>query len=337
MRTHSLFSPSRLAMLQKCPSWIGKAELSSDAQRGCNLHEIITSSFLNGIVEHDDQTVNYALSKLAKIRREYPFCEWQAEPALDTGIPHVSGYADIIGLDSFDNLAIVIEIKTSYGERPEAASNIQVKAYSLALLRQVDVVNAFMLEADQRRVTGATWTRADMPIIHNEIIETIRASLQGGQYRAGGYCDYCSKQLICPEIQEALEGIQQLQIVIAEAKTLTAFEVSDRLGCYWEAMALVERYWNALKGRAMQIIEAGGKIEGFDVKVSAGTRKWTDEAAAMESLNKSGISVQELMTLQSPAAVEKILKASGLKIGEIKGMLSGLTTSSEKRTLIKNS
>lgn len=338
MRTHSLFSPSRLAMLQKCPGWVSKPALEgeampSDAQRGIDLHEVVTLAFMQGIQNHDDPIVSYALSQLADIRRAFPHVKWEAETALDTGIPHCIGYCDIAGIDSFDDTAILVEIKTGYGDRPEAEDSIQLKAYALGLLRSVEMVRSCLIECDQRKVTTAEWTRKDILEIHNEIISIIRASLQGGQFRAGQHCDYCSKQFICPEIESAIESIQQIQAVIAEAKTLSPLEVSDRLDCYWEQMALVEKYWGNLKARAISIIEAGGMVENFTIKVSSGVRKWTDEASAIDSLIKAGIDISALMQLQSPAQVEKTLKAAGVK--EIKAMLSGLTVAGERKQLLK--
>lgn len=342
MRTHSLFSPSRLAMLQKCPAWTGRPALTleagampSDAQRGVDLHEAITSAFMQGLQNHSEPVIDYALKTLQEIRRGFPYADWIPEQALDTGIPHVTGYADIIGLDTFDDRAVLIELKTGYGDRPAAEKNPQLKAYAAALLRQAETVQGYLVEADQRRVTSATWTRTDLPGIHNEIIETIRQALQGGKYQAGAYCEYCSKALICPALEQAVIGIQAAEAAINEAKTLTPAEVSIRLSAYWKRMELAERYWSNLKARAISIIEAGGDIQGFTVKASSGIRKWRNEPAAANALNDAGIDPFSLMCLQSPAAVEKTLKAGGMKAAEVKALLSGLTISGERRQLVK--
>lgn len=336
MRTHSLFSPSRLAMLQKCSSWTGRPALTSDAQRGIDFHEAITSAFIQGLQNHPEPVIDYALKTLQEIRQGFPFAEWIPEQALDTGIPHVTGYADIIGFDSFDDKAILVELKTGYGDRPEAGGNPQLKAYAAALLRQTETVQAYLIEADQRRITSAAWTKADLPGIHNEIIETIRESLQGGKYQAGAYCEYCNKALICPALEQAVISIQTAEAAINEAKTLTPAEVSGKLSAYWERMEIAERYWSNLKARAISILEAGGEIPGFTVKVSSGIRKWQDEPAALDSLNDAGIDLSTVMALQSPAAVEKTLKAGGMKAAEIKALLSGLTVAGERRSLTPN-
>lgn len=337
IRTHSLFSPSRLAMLQKCPSWLSKPSLTAGdmplVQRGIDLHDSITSAFMQGLQGHDDSIIDYCLRTLLEIKQGFPHAEWTPEQALDIGIPHVSGYADIIG--RFDDTAIIIELKTGYGNRPEASGNLQLKAYAAALLRQVETVHGYLIEADQRQVTSATWTRQDLLNVHNEIIETIRQSLQGGHYQAGPHCEYCNKALICPALQEAVDSVTAAEAAISETKTLTPAEVSSKLSEYWERIDLVERYWGNLKSRAMQIIEAGGEVAGFTVKVSSGARKWIDEAAAANALNDAGIDPFSLMCLQSPAVIEKSLKATGMKTGEIKGLLSGLTSAGERRQLIK--
>lgn len=339
MRTHSLFSPSRLAMLKKCPAWTGKLALSteampSNAQRGIDLHEAITSAFMQGLQSHDDSVIDYSLKSLQDIKQGFPYAAWQAEVMLDTGIPNTGGYADLIGLDTFDNTAILIELKSGYGDRPEAEGNIQLKAYGMALLRQVEIVRCYLIEADQKKTTTAIWRRADMPAIHNEIIGIINQALQGGQYQAGPHCEYCNKTIVCPALEDAVISIKTAEAAINEAKTLTPAEVSEKLSAYWQRMELAERYWANLKARAISIIEAGGDIEGFSVKVSSGIRKWTDEQKAIDSLSNAEVNTASIMTLQSPAQVEKTLKASGMKAAEVKALLSGLTVAGERRQLI---
>ncbi|MCX8070089.1 MAG: DUF2800 domain-containing protein [Thermodesulfovibrionales bacterium] len=335
MRQHSLFSPSRLAMLKLCPSWVGKQEISSDAQRGIDLHEMVINAFMKDKNSHDYPTVDFALKHLYNIKVKYPYAEWQSELSLDTAIPHVNGYADIVGIDTFEDTGILIELKSGYTERPEARDSIQIKAYSLALLRQCEYVHAYMIEIDQRKITDTTFTRKDVLSIYNEIIDIIRASIQGRNYNAGVHCDYCLNSLICPAVENAVISIQSIQEAIDEAKNLSPKEVSNKLYLYWDKMQIVEKYWDNLKARAMSIIEAGGEVEGFTVKTSSGARKWTDEHKAITNLNDEGIDVSKVMTLQSPANVEKILKSLGIKSTYIKTLLSGLTTASERKQLIK--
>jgi len=336
-RGHGLFSPSKLPILQKCPFWVGTTEGNEFSERGDGLHEEIISCFLNGH-ESQNEGVNYALSVLQSIRQNFPLAEWQAEVAIDSGIPHVAGYCDILGIDdlSFDTQAILVELKSGFSERPEAKDNLQVMAYSLGLLRDVEKVEAYVIECDKKTFSHVIFTREESVKLVSEIASVIRRVVkQEGSYTPGGYCTYCSKLTFCPAHEQALQSVMTYQESIEAIKTLPPSEVADKLSEYWDRMELIERYWDNLKARAMAILEAGGEVEGFEVKVSSGVRKWIDEASAIEAFGQLGIDYQRLLELKSPAQVEKTLKESGMNTKTVKSLLSGLTVSSQRKQLVK--
>jgi len=337
-RGHGLFSPSRLPILKRCPYWVGSEIGNEHSERGDALHQKIIEAFLSGETINENESIDYALGILKSIKERYPLAEWEAEVSIDSGIPYVTGYADIVGFDylSFDTQAVLVEIKSGYSSRESAESNLQVMAYSLGLLRDVEVVHAFLIEIDKRSYSTATFAREDCSRLANEIASVIKGVVkQEGSYTPGGYCDYCSKAVICPSLEGALQSIETYKESIEQVKHLPPDEVAKKLMAYWDKMALVESYWSNLKARAMAILEAGGQIEGFEVKVSSGVRKWIDEASAIEAFEKLGVSLKSVMALQSPAKVEKVLKESGMNGKSIKSLLSQLTEAGKRKQLVK--
>jgi len=338
MRIHGLFSPSKLPILKQCSYWVGTAEGNEHSERGDALHQKIIEAFLSGETINEGESIDYALGILKSIKERYPLAEWQSEVSIDSGIPYVTGYCDLLGIDdlSFDTQAVLIELKSGYGYREPAESNLQVMAYSLGLLRDFEKVEAYLIECDKKTFSHVIFTREDSVKLANGIASVIRQVVkQEGNYTPGSYCTYCSKLTFCPAHEQALQSIETYKESIEAIKTLPPSEVGNKLSKYWDRMELIETYWSNLKARAMAIIEAGGEVEGFGVKVTSGSRRWVNEQEAIEAFGQLGIDYQRLLELKSPAQVEKTLKESGMNTKTVKSLLSGLTVSSQRKQLVK--
>jgi hypothetical protein len=79
----------------------------------------------------------------------------------------------------------------------------------------------------------------------------------------------------------------------------------------------LEEWIAAVRGLALQRLEAGKPVDGYKLVAKRGTRKWVDEDAAVETLSRV-ISREELYesSVLSPAAVEKKLKKLKQKLPE---------------------
>lgn len=335
MRKHDTFSPSKLAFLALCPCFIRDDKDTKASLRGESIHEEVISLFMNNIFEHSEENINWSLKELEKIKTNFGEAQWFAEKELKTGIPFVSGYADIVGVDLFEDIGVVVELKTGYSDRPEAEANIQLKAYSLALLREVSRVFGYVIELDRRKITQEAFSITEKPSLESEILSIIRQSIEGERYQIGQHCRLCERAIICPSLDREFEKIREFNERIEEIKNLPATVVSEKLNKYWEMMKLLEAYWQKLKDRAIEIIESGESVEGFEIKKTSSQRKWIDQSLALRKFQELGFDVSRFIELKSPLAIERELKAQGISKREIDSIFEGLIESGERKQLIK--
>lgn len=335
MVKHNTFSPSKLNYLSLCPCFISDERDTKASLRGENIHEEVIRLFMDNIFEHTEDNINWCLNELKKIKENFSEAQWYAERELKTGIPFVSGYADIVGVDLFEDIGVIIELKTGYADRAEADANIQLKAYSLALLREVSQAVGYIVEIDKRVITQEVFSKFEKVSLESEILSIIRQALEGEKYRTGDHCKLCERSFVCPSLDREFEKVKEFNERIEEIKTLPATVVSEKLNRYWDMMRLLESYWQKLKERAIEIIESGEAIEGFELKKTSSQRKWINQYEALKRFQELGFDIVPFLELKSPAVIERELKAKGMKKNEIESLFEGLIESGERKQLIK--
>jgi len=335
VRGHNVFSPSKLTYLSLCPSFVSDERDTKASLRGESIHEEVIGLFMSNTFEHSEENINWCLSELKKIKTNFSEAQWFAERELKTGIAFVSGYADIVGVDLFEDVGVVIELKTGYSDRPEAEANIQLKAYCLALLREVSRVFGYILELDRRKITQEVFSKSEKLRLESEILNIIRKALEGEKYQIGEHCKLCERSFVCPSLDREFERVKEFKERIEEIRNLPAPVVSDKLNRYWDMMKLLEAYWQKLKDRAIEIIESGETIEGFELKKTSSQRKWIDQSRALKRFQELGLDVVPFLELKSPSVIEKELKTKGAKKKEIDSLFDGLIEFGERKQLIK--
>lgn len=328
-RPHALFSPSKLPILAQCSHFVGQADTSAAAERGIEIHETIISAFLSGGELHYEPE-SAALYKIRKIFTGYQLHTWQGEVHIPTSIPHVSGYADLVFYG--DGIACIIELKTGWADRGHCKDSLQIKALALGLLEQgYETVAAWLIEADKHTDTSHSWIAEDIPALRQEILNTISSALQPTVYKQGGYCMYCAKAIVCPEIENTVTDLTEFSKAIEEVKSFPPVLVAERLNLHYDKALMIEKYIGALKARAMAIIEAGGEIAGWHIKETGGTRTWLDEMEAAWQISEA-YPQAVISELISPAKAEKALKEFD-KPKAVKELLAGLTKQATKKSL----
>jgi CRISPR/Cas system-associated exonuclease Cas4 (RecB family) len=325
-RPHALYSPSRLPYLEACLGWVSDGAPGPLAERGTRVGELLARWALAAedplldTPAEDQDAIAYGMNALLRIMDSYLGMEWHAEPFLATGLRDCGGYADLLGLDLLLGEAVLVEIKTSRGKRAPAADNRQVQAYALGVLNEhpgVDVVYAYLIECDLERTSEAVFRRADTRTLRS-ICKAIIINAQtatDATLRPGPQCRYCARREQCPRLVEAPE----LALALIGERALSPKDYAEALspGALGETLArvapladLVESYVGALKARTMQILEAGGEVPGWAIKTSSGYRSWIDADEASTALQDAGLDLGNVMTLVTPAQVEKILGKS---------------------------
>ena len=108
---------------------------------------------------------------------------------------------------------------------------------------------------------------------------------------------------------------EQIQAVML---TLSLEQIADLL----ERAPVVEKFIDAVRDHAVQRMRKGESIHGWQMVPKRATRKWTDEAAALQALTDAGIDKSKLVLTEmvTPAVAEKLLGK------DKKAMVDDLTT-----------
>lgn len=351
---HSLFSPSRLVTLAKCPGWENDGKTSDAAIRGTVIGENIARYVTTGEMPSCDSTPEaYGVRAIASICLGHQIntgAGWIPEAPLKTTIPHVSGYADIVYRDM--DYSLLVEIKSGYSDREPAVNNLQIIAYALGLLQEgYPEVYAYLIEVDKAVTSEAVFSQAEVPLMINQIsdiIHTAENARQNGVGHSspgnpGGHCRYCAHITTCPSMAfapgYALQVIRERSDILNPkelAKSLSPEILGDTLRKVVPVADLIQDYVGALKCRAIEIIETGGDVPGWRVSNRNGKRTWIDEINVLHDLKAIVLDHDhyiQLISPVSPAQAEKVMISAGKKPSEAKKVIERLTKQGTSKVL----
>lgn len=138
----------------------------------------------------------------------------------------------------------------------------------------------------------------------------------------GDHCTFCRASAVCPTMREAALGEAQAFFADADLE-VPKQEVSEidendlaRLIALGER---VDAWLKAVRAEAWHRLNEGTPVPGLKLVAKRATRKWRDEAAALQRLKGEGLDDADLYTrkFKSPAQVEKISKDLKPLVGEL--------------------
>ena len=225
-----------------------------------------------------------------------------------------------------------------------AKNNVQMMYYALGALGQhnPNVVDTIV----QTIVQPNTWGKEaidEWEITSTELYEWGMDFLRPAAAKTqepdapcivGDHCSFCEASHLCPvRMKEALDKLSvvpdtvvtQQSIVLPEANALTpeklgvlcSFFTSDRFSSWVKAITAEEQ---SLLSRGVEV--PGRKL--IEVE-TLGNRKWVDESEVIAAFKEYG---DELFVnkIKSPAQIEKMLSADGMKKKERDEVIAGLVT-----------
>jgi hypothetical protein len=341
-RPHAPFGFSRLPALQACPGFLNSEGTSPAAQRGTDIGEELAAWLVDGTeTTIDDPAVKTGRGLIASIiSGNYDSYSWSAEDRLTTSIDGVWGYADLVGRSPWEERAVLLELKTGYGDRAPANRNRQVQGLALALLEQGRyVVDAYLIECDKGTVSGERFTTEDIPVLQTivrGIVDSAREPLLSS-FEPAGQCRYCARATTCPSLAEAPgKALAHVPKDVAPkewAAALSPEAAAETLSRVSPLVKLADDLLGALKARVTSLIEAGAEVPGWRIKETAGTRSWTDEAEVLDYLS-AHFGLEDVTALASPAQVEKLGKTLGKEAKKaLREYIKGHTTTSTRKSL----
>ena len=316
-RSHSRYSPSRLSYLALCLGWnsAGDSVVSEYAKRGTFLGEEIVRCAIED-TDPENREAQWAIEEVKKILEVYPSLTWEVERWVDTGIPEVTGYVDLVGMDKSGNNSVLIEIKSGWGKRAYPPHNRQISAYALGLMNEcknLDSVDAYLIEVDKNINIWCQYTRSDIGKLSSEIWEQLYRCVTAtvADLSPGKHCAYCASKNRC-EALETKAMAMTLPVAVPTKKSLREWagvlrpeELAQRLDYVLPRAELVTLLSESLKERAIADIEAGVEVPGWEIRKTSGPRVWADEKAAIEAIEASGVVIEKHPP--TPSQAEKLV------------------------------
>lgn len=338
--THALYSPSRLAMLAKCPGFLS-GPAGEAAERGTAIDEMVTAA-LRGkaptVPAELEEQVAFAVQAHRALAEEAGAAV-ETQVAVRTSLHGVYGTLDVRAVNLWDGVAYVGDTKSGYGDRGEPAESPQLLAYAEGTLRECPEIERFVLafvEVDRRRVIRADLTaeqvRAALPKL-NEIIVRARED-DPLTYASGRHCGYCVRSLTCPAVAAGAIVPVAAAPAIPDVASMGPEAVAAFLDRYADRFEVVEQVMAQVKARAHAILEAGGEVPGWALIAGRRTRRWSSEAEAAGALEewatRVGVAVESLYetALISPAKAEKLSR-------EAKALVASLVETKTNPKLVK--
>ena len=243
----------------------------------------------------------------------------------------IAGTIDALLLD--EDCAIVVDWKTGSGfgnTVPNAAENWQLHLYALMVARAYKLnrveTHIVRITAEGVRTTSHTLDEMELDATASEVA-SLMASIPTSKPTPGLHCRRCKAVAACPATATATDALVPVQPIAIEIKTPE--QASAALVRLRQVQAACEQMEAMLKIYAIN----------NDGIALPGGKKWVKTTVDRESISLSGQdmamgvgliceagaeSALESKTTTSKAAIERALKASGLKGKDLRAKMDGL-------------
>lgn len=325
---HFKFGGSTAKRTIECPSWTVESaknpqrNTSPAAAEGTALHELMEKliedaekqpvDFLHNaymvdgheiVIDSDHlERLDMALEAFLELDEKYRFDDVLIEAEFSL-TEDIGGTCDILAYT--DTHVIVLDWKFGQGLSVDPVENAQGMFYAMCaehempeLFKGKQIVIAIVQPMPSRNDIGTlkTW---EVPAGHfGSFKQAYMKSIKSVGYATGGHCTFCPGAATCP-----LKTTDATLALRMDASGL------DNMAAALALATQLEPWIKEVKKVAHEQLEQGATIEGWKLVDKRATRKWSNEAAALEILTKlRRIKKSEYLTtptLKSVAQLEK--------------------------------
>jgi hypothetical protein len=234
--------------------------------------------------------------------------------------PGMFGTNDACVLSPSRQRLYVLDYKHGKGHAVEAVGNPQLRYYGLGALMTLRAagIRELVLTIVQPRAPHRDGPVRSETINVMDLLEwtadlkkaAIATEDVFAPLAAGEWCTFCPAAGTCPALRDkALEAAMAdfggaTITVPADPAVLSAAELARLL----DSADLIDKWLAAVRAHALHMAESGQAVPGYKLVDKRATRKWRDEAVALETL-RCIMAEDEVFDrkLRSPAAIEKLL------------------------------
>lgn len=310
-------------------------ETSKYAEEGTSAHEVCEGTLRHRLAEWEhDQPVNFLLKapdnppemiKAANQYVDFVHLQWglylhqpevfiEQEVDVSQWVPGGFGTCDCLLIG--DGILHIIDFKYGQGVPVNPERNPQLMYYALgayALFEGIEEVSTVRLSIVQPRMQEEpqTWeiSLADLLTWAREVLQPAAEMAWKGEgvYHPGGHCRFCKAYPSCRAWQKQYGPLAGFE-PYPEPATLS----DEELGGWLAKVQGLAAYAKDLEDYAHDALLAGRSLPGWKLVQGRSTRKWTDQDAAFQQMERSGID-EALLYTRTPISLTVAEKMIGKK------------------------
>ena len=274
---------------------------------------------------YTDDYSDYVVEQYTKAKRYDENAKVLIEQRLDFScyVPEGFGTGDAV-IVSKGKLHI-IDLKYGLGVLVNAEKNPQMMLYALGALRkyekEYEIKKVKLTIFQPRRENVTTWetTTAALKKWANKILRPkAEMAYRGtGKYEPGAHCQFCKAAIKCRARAE--EKLKLAKEEFKKPPLITDNEIESVLA----KIPDIKKWCDDIMDYALEKALNGKKWEGFKIVAGRGTRKYLNEEAVVEALNKAGYYDIYKKLLLPITEMEKLMTKK--TFSEVLGKLVGKT------------
>ena len=274
---------------------------------------------------YTDDYSDYVVEQYTKAKRYDENAKVLIEQRLDFScyVPEGFGTGDAV-IVSKGKLHI-IDLKYGLGVLVNAEKNPQMMLYALGALRkyekEYEIKKVKLTIFQPRRENVTTWetTTAALKKWANKILRPkAEMAYRGtGKYEPGAHCQFCKAAIKCRSRAE--EKLKLAKEEFKKPPLITDNEIESVLA----KIPDIKKWCDDIMEYALEKALNGKKWEGFKIVAGRGTRKYLNEEAVVEALNKAGYYDIYKKSLLPITEMEKLMTKK--TFSEVLGKLVGKT------------
>jgi len=296
-------------------------------------HDItITEDMVDGATEYDDVIKTDRKAMMMDRRKSAPIISKAEVRVLAHSVnKELWGTADYVMFRAGDKLK-VYDYKYGKGVAVDPEENKQGTIYAIAVMDSMagqafDSVEFVIVQPRAPHVDGSVrrWTISKnyLAKFTGELKAAIALTKEPkAPIETGTWCRWCPARSVCPAMFDSVQKSAQADFsMVPVVKPKTQLPDVSTLPIEKLAKALawednIVSWYEAIKLRAKDILETGGKVPGYKLVQGRSNRKWVSESQVVavyeDVLGESQLFEKKLL---SPAKLEKIVGKGKLKEG----------------------
>jgi hypothetical protein len=261
--------------------------------------------------EHTDDYVAFVMEQIEGLTEPQIFVEQKVD--CSRYVPECSGTCDALIIS--DGVLHIIDLKYGRGVKVDAEENDQLRIYALGALKMFSPlydISVVRMSIFQPRLANCSTWEVFRESIEQWAEETLKPAADlawsgNGNYKAGEHCRFCKAKAECRE--RAKENMLLAAYDFTEPALLESDEIAAILGKVDELTS----WANDVKEYALIEALKGVQFDGWKIVEGRSNRRYTDEAAVVETLQREVSATDEELFKKELRGITELEKWLGKK------------------------